>query len=80
MSFNKQPVENVNTVDRRQILLGSAALGLGVDVAGPATAYIARRADRWRFNVILRGQNPRALLGEPPGIPWSVDVDPESLL
>jgi primosomal protein N' (replication factor Y) len=51
-----------------------------IDVAGPAPAYIARRADRWRFNVVLRGRNPLLVLGEPPGQPWSVDVDPESLL
>jgi primosomal protein N' (replication factor Y) len=51
-----------------------------LEVAGPAPAYIARRADRWRFNVVLRGSNPLAVLGEPPGPPWSVDVDPESLL
>ncbi|MEO7663595.1 MAG: primosomal protein N', partial [Candidatus Limnocylindrales bacterium] len=49
-------------------------------VAGPAPAYIARRADRWRYNVVLRGDDPVGLLGEPPGVPWSVDVDPESLL
>jgi primosomal protein N' (replication factor Y) len=58
----------------------AAELGLRVDVAGPAPAYIARRANRWRFNVVLRGQNPLAVLGDPPGPPWSVDVDPESLL
>lgn len=52
----------------------------GADVAGPAPAYIARRADRWRYNVVVRGPDPVALLGEPPGPPWSVDVDPESLL
>ena len=51
-----------------------------VDVAGPAPAFIARRAERWRFNVVLRGDDPAAVLGEPPGPPWSVDVDPESLL
>ncbi len=55
-------------------------LRIAVDVAGPAIAYIARRADRWRFNVILRGQDPQRLLGESPGQPWSVDVDPDSLL
>ncbi|HSO29693.1 MAG TPA: primosomal protein N' [Candidatus Sulfomarinibacteraceae bacterium] len=49
-------------------------------VAGPAPAYVARRADRWRYNVVVRGPDPVALLGEPPGPPWSVDVDPESLL
>ncbi len=51
-----------------------------VIVAGPAPAYIARRAGRWRFNIVLRGADPVALLDPPPGAPWSVDVDPESLL
>jgi len=54
--------------------------GARVDVAGPAPAFIARRGDRWRFNVVLRGDDPVALLGDPPGAPWSIDVDPESLL
>jgi len=54
--------------------------GSRTSVAGPAPAYIARRADRWRYNVVIRGPDPAAFLGEPPGPPWSVDVDPESLL
>jgi primosomal protein N' (replication factor Y) (superfamily II helicase) len=49
-------------------------------VVGPAPAYIARRADRWRWNVVLRGSDPVALLGGGLDVPWSVDVDPESLL
>jgi primosomal protein N' (replication factor Y) len=54
-----------------------------LDVAGPAPAFIAKRADRWRFNVVLRGADPASVLTEPPGAPgapWSIDVDPESLL
>jgi hypothetical protein len=51
-----------------------------VVVAGPAPAYIVRRNDRWRFNLVLRGDDPVAVLGGDPGPPWSVDVDPESLL
>ena len=51
-----------------------------VEVVGPAPAYIARRADRWRWNVILRGDDPAALLDGGVDAPWSVDVDPESLL
>jgi hypothetical protein len=43
-------------------------------------AYVARRAGRWRFHVVLRGPDPVAPLGADPGSPWSVDVDPESLL
>ena len=52
----------------------------GVDVIGPAPAYIARRAERWRWNVVLRGQDPVALLDGGLAAPWSVDVDPDSLL
>ena len=32
--------------------------GAAVSVVGPAPAYIARRADRWRWNVVLRGDDP----------------------
>ena len=52
----------------------------GVTVLGPAPAFIARRADRWRWNVILRGDDPAALLDGGLDPPWTVDVDPESLL
>jgi len=41
---------------------------------------VARRGGRWRFHVVLRGKEPLAVLGGDPGQPWSVDVDPESLL
>jgi primosomal protein N' (replication factor Y) len=58
----------------------ATAAGLSTSVIGPAPAYIARRNDRWRFHVVLRGEDPLAVLGGDPGLPWSVDVDPESLL
>jgi len=51
-----------------------------VSVVGPAPAFIPRRADRWRWNVVLRGDDPVALLDGDVPAPWSVDVDPESLL
>jgi primosomal protein N' (replication factor Y) len=54
--------------------------GVAVAVVGPAPAYIARRADRWRWNVVLRGDDPVGLLAGGVDAPWSVDVDPESLL
>jgi primosomal protein N' (replication factor Y) len=58
----------------------AAATNARVDIAGPAPAFVARRGDRWRFNVVLRGDDPVRVLGDPPGAPWSIDVDPESLL
>ena len=58
----------------------AAATGRRIDVSGPAPAFVARRGERWRFNVVLRGEEPASLLVDPPGAPWSIDVDPESLL
>jgi primosomal protein N' (replication factor Y) len=62
--------------------LRSRAQASGADtiVLGPAPAYIARRGGRWRFHLVLRGTDPLITLGGDPGRPWSVDVDPESLL
>ncbi len=56
------------------------AAGEAVEVKGPAPAFVARRGERWRFNVVLRGADPVRIMGDPPGAPWSIDVDPESLL
>lgn len=58
----------------------AAETGARVVVLGPVPAYVARRGGRWRFHVVLRGADPLAVLGGDPGAPWSVDVDPESLL
>jgi primosomal protein N' (replication factor Y) len=58
----------------------AADRGEPVAVIGPAPAYIARRAERWRWNVVLRGPDPVSILDGGLEAPWSVDVDPESLL
>ena len=54
--------------------------GVQVAVIGPAPAFLRRRSGRWRWNVVLRGDAPAALLDGGVEAPWSVDVDPESLL
>ena len=51
--------------------------GSAVAILGPAPAYIAKRADRWRWNLVLRGDDPAGLLDGGLEPPWSVDVDPE---
>jgi primosomal protein N' (replication factor Y) len=58
----------------------SLQLGAQAAVLGPVPAYVARRGGRCRFHVVLRGRDPLVVLGGDPGAPWSVDVDPESLL
>ena len=55
----------------------AAERGARVAIVGPAPAYVPRRAGRWRWNVVLRGDDPVGFLDGDPGPPWSVDVDPE---
>ncbi len=51
------------------------------EVLGPTPAYLARVRGRYRWQVILLGPEPHALLeGQPLPRGWSVDVDPVDLL
>jgi primosomal protein N' (replication factor Y) len=59
-----------------------ARLGLpNIDVLGPSPAYVPRVRGRWRWNVVIRGDDPSAILSDEP-LPrgWTVDVDPISVL
>ena len=50
------------------------------DILGPMPAFPARLRGRYRWHIVLRGANPRALLDKvdiPAG--WSVDIDPVAL-
>ena len=53
-----------------------------VEVLGPLPAYVAKRAGRYRMQVVLRAPNAdvraAALERTPPGV--AIDVDPDSLL
>ena len=64
----------------RQVAASVAAPG--VEVMGPQPGYVARRAGRYRFQVVVRAPDTRrraaALERVPPGV--AIDVDPESLL
>jgi primosomal protein N' (replication factor Y) len=59
-----------------------AVAGGDVEVLGPLPSYVARRAGRYRFQVVVRAADAdargRALERVPPGV--TIDVDPESLL
>ncbi len=53
----------------------------GLGVIGPAPAYIHRLRGRYRWQIILRGENPAGLLAEIP-LPrgWTLDIDPVGLV
>jgi primosomal protein N' (replication factor Y) len=59
-----------------------AVADAGVEALGPLPAYVARRANRWRFQVVVRAPDVAtrmaALERVPSGV--AIDVDPESLL
>jgi primosomal protein N' (replication factor Y) len=65
------------------------ASGSALRISGPAPAPIERLQGRWRFQILLRAADRRALLaaleaalpGRPPaGVQVSVDVDPQDLM
>jgi len=57
-------------------------LGLpNLDILGPSPAFVPRIRGRWRWTVVLRGNDPAALLRDMQWQRgWTVDVDPASLL
>ncbi|MFC2063326.1 primosomal protein N', partial [Chloroflexota bacterium] len=63
---------------RRQLIQEIDSRGIaGLELIGPAPAFIHRLRGRFRWQVILRGAEPAALLAEmavPSG--WAVDIDP----
>jgi len=51
------------------------------DILGPSRAFIPRLRGDYRWQIVLRGRNPGALIGSVRlGERWSVDVDPATLL
>ena len=65
----------------RRLKEEAAAWGVVVSLIGPAPAFIQRIRGRFRWQIILRADDPVALLSKmtiPPR--WAVDIDPVSLL
>ena len=51
------------------------------DVLGPTPAYVRRLRGEYRWHILLRGRDPRALLEQVTlGRRWSIDIDPVSLV
>jgi len=74
----QEEAERLQRVLRNQI----ARLGLpDLDLIGPAPAFIRRVRGQYRWQIVVRGRDPHALLRDlalPLG--WRVDVEPVSLL
>jgi primosomal protein N' (replication factor Y) len=67
---------------KRELETESRARGIaGLSIIGPAPAFIHRQRGRYRWQIILRGTNLPAFLGDLP-LPrgWTVDIDPVGLV
>ncbi len=52
-------------------------IGEAVEITGPSPAYPARRAGRYRWQILLKGQTPPQILDQVPLAPgWTTDIDP----
>ena len=48
-----------------------------IEITGPSPAYPARLAGRYRWQILLKGQNPAKILDQVPLSPgWTTDIDP----
>jgi primosomal protein N' (replication factor Y) len=54
--------------------------GSVVDIIGPAPCFFPRQNSLYRWQIVLRGTNPAALLAGRSLGEWRVEVDPASLL
>ncbi len=70
--------------ERMKRLLAAEVESRGIDdltLIGPAPAFMPRLRGRFRWQLILRGSEPSALLSQvtlPPG--WTIDIDPVGLV
>lgn len=51
-----------------------------IDMIGPVPCFFTRLYGRYRWQIILKGQDPTRLLRNRPLTDWMIEVDPSSLL
>ena len=51
-----------------------------IEIIGPAPCFFSKIAGRYRWQIVLRGADPRVILRDRNFTDWSVEVDPPSLL
>jgi primosomal protein N' (replication factor Y) len=69
---------------RVAVLLEARARELGMEdfgLIGPAPAFFARERNQWRWHLLIRSEDPAALLAGLRLTPnWRIDVDPVEVL
>ncbi len=51
-----------------------------IDMVGPVPAFYSRLENRYRWQILLRGNDPAAFLRGKKLGDWRVEVDPQSML
>jgi primosomal protein N' (replication factor Y) len=80
-NFNEERVRAEATALRARLEAHRRAEGIAIDILGPAPAYFRRMRGRYRWQLVLRGDDVVDFLRDV-ALPaaWQVDVDPETLL
>ncbi len=94
--FSEMAALTISSSDRDRAAAAAAELGralgkagVGLRLSGPAPAPFERLQGRWRFQILLRAADRRAVLAAleasvpdrpPAGVQIAVDVDPQDLL
>ena len=80
-SPNDERAEQAANVLARHLQHKAEARGGGVDVLGPAPCFVHKVRGRYRWQVLLRGDDLAPVLdGLNAGAGWALDVDPMSVL
>ncbi len=56
------------------------ALGLRTEIIGPAPCFFSKAYGQYRWQIVLRGLDPRRILRDRQFPDWVIEVDPSSLL
>ncbi|GIW05212.1 MAG: hypothetical protein KatS3mg060_0017 [Dehalococcoidia bacterium] len=80
-NFNEERVRGEAMALRARLETHRRAQGVEVDILGPAPSFFRRIRGRYRWQIVLRGDDVVSFVRGvtiPPA--WQIDVDPESLL
>lgn len=65
----------------RELARHARAKGLDIELLGPTPAFVAKRANRYQWQIVMRTREMESMLERVPiRAGWIVDVDPESML
>jgi primosomal protein N' (replication factor Y) len=78
--YDPRKAEEASQAMAEQLRMWISGFQHRIDLIGPAPCFFSKIAGRYRWHIILRGVDPRAVLRDRTLNDWHVEVDPSSLL